>query len=161
MIVLGIDPGTRRIGYGLIQKEGASLTFVAAGILNIKSSEDAGALQETKSELDSLIKKYKPDAIAIERLFFSKNRKTGIAVAQARGVILLSATENNVPTKEFTPNAIKLALTGYGSADKKSVLKMVRLTLKNFREDVLDDASDALAMAIVCAEERARDIKFS
>jgi len=151
MIALGIDPGTRRVGYGLVRKDGAGLVFVAAGILKIASADDPSALEETKRELDALIKKYKPEVMGVERLFFAKNQKTAISVAQARGVILLCAKERGLPIREYTPNEVKLGVTGYGSADKKAVLKMVRLTLGLSELKVIDDASDALAIAIMAA----------
>jgi crossover junction endodeoxyribonuclease RuvC len=151
MIALGIDPGTRRVGYGLLKCEGSVLTFIAAGILIIKSTDDPSALQETKRGIDALIKKYKPDVMGIEKLFFAKNQKTALEVAQARGVILLAATEKNLPIKEYTPNEVKLGVTGYGLADKKAVLKMVRLTLGKHDLAVIDDASDALALAIMAS----------
>ena len=151
MISLGIDPGTRRIGYGIIQKNAGKLIFVAAGILDIKSSDDASALEETKNGIDKLIKKYKPDSMSIEKLYFAKNQKTAIAVAQARGVILLAAKEKGLLTKEYTPNEVKAGVTGYGFADKKAVLKMVRLILGKQDLAVIDDASDALALAIMAA----------
>jgi Holliday junction resolvasome RuvABC endonuclease subunit len=93
MISLGIDPGTRRIGYGIVRSEDNALEFVAAGILKIESVGDGGALVETKREIDRLFLKYKPDMISLEKLFFAKNQKTAMAVAQARGVILLAAEE--------------------------------------------------------------------
>ena len=93
MIALGIDPGTKRIGYGVVCKNGNTIAFVAAGLLNIKSNDDIGALTETKRGVDRLIKQYNPDVVGIEKLYFAKNQKTAIAVAQARGVILLSLNE--------------------------------------------------------------------
>src|SRR6266404_5426740 len=93
MVILGIDPGTRRIGYGLVKKDGQSIVFQDAGILEIKSSDDFSALLETKRELDKLIKKFKPELLAVEKLFFATNQKTAMAVAGARGVIILSALE--------------------------------------------------------------------
>ena len=154
MISLGIDPGTRRIGYGIIRKDGGDAVFVAAGLLDIKSGDDVAALREAKRETDLLIKKYKPDIMGIEKIYFAKNQKTAIAVAQARGIIILSASENNIPIKEYTPNEVKLGVTGYGFADKKAVLKMVRLILGKQELKVIDDASDALAIAIIAAGER-------
>ena len=151
MITLGIDPGTRRIGYGIIEGEGNSLSFLCAGILTIESTDDASALHETKTEVGKLIKKYKPAVMGIEKLFFAKNQKTAMAVAQARGVILLAAQEAAVPIKEYTPNEVKLGITGYGFADKKAVLKMVRLILGKQDLKVIDDASDALALAIMAS----------
>ncbi len=149
MVSLGIDPGTRRIGYGIIEKEHADVRFVAAGILEIASADDIPALQETKKGIDKLIKKYQPDVLAIEKLFFAKNQKTAIAVAQARGVILLSAAECGICVKEYAPNEIKSGIAGYGFADKKAMLKMVRLILGKRDLKVIDDASDALAIAIM------------
>lgn len=154
MITLGIDPGTRRIGYGVVSFINNELGFIAAGIMNIESDDDAGALVETRKEVEKLIKKYRPDAFGIEKLFFAKNRKTAMAVAEARGVIVLSAKEWGVPIKEYSPNEVKLGITGYGSADKKAVLKMVRLILKKTDLALIDDASDALALAIVTATQK-------
>ena len=154
MITLGIDPGTRRVGFGVILQEGSEAIFVEAGILPIRSTDDVGALYETKRELDKLITKHKPDVLAIEKLFFAKNQKTALAVAQARGVILLAAREHNVRIREYAPNEVKAGVTGYGAADKKAVLKMVRAILKQPGMDVIDDASDALALAILAAGER-------
>jgi len=151
MISLGIDPGTRRVGYGLVKKEGGNLSFLAAGILKIKSTDDEGALYEIKTGIEKLIKKYKPDVMGIEKLFFAKNQKTAIAVAQARGVIMVAATEKGVPIKEYAPNEVKSGVTGYGFADKKAVLKMVRLILGVHDLTVIDDASDALALAIIAS----------
>ena len=151
MITLGIDPGTRRIGYGVIEGEGNSLVFITAGILTIKSTDDASALHETKTEIGKLIKKYKPAVMGIEKLFFAKNQKTAMAVAQARGVILLAAQEVGLPIKEYSPNEVKLGITGYGFADKKAVLKMVCLILGKQGLKVIDDASDALALAIMAS----------
>jgi crossover junction endodeoxyribonuclease RuvC len=150
MITLGIDPGTRRVGYGVVRSEHAGeLKFIEAGILDIESIEDADALCDVKKGIDALIKKHKPDVVAVEKLFFAKNQKTALAVAQARGVILLSARESKVKICEYTPNEVKSGVTGYGFADKKAVLKMVQLTLGKHDLKIIDDASDALAIAIL------------
>lgn len=162
MIFLGIDPGTRRVGYGLIKTSDNhndsrginAVEFIAAGLLEIKSGSDAPALVETKRELDKLIKKYKPAAVAIEKLYFAKNQKTAIAVAQARGVALLAASEKNILIREYTPNEVKMGVAGYGQADKIAVLKMVRLILGKNDLKVIDDASDALALAILASGDR-------
>jgi crossover junction endodeoxyribonuclease RuvC len=149
MIALGIDPGTRRIGYGIVKAHGQDVEFIAAGLIDISAGNDVSALEETKRGLDKLIKKYKPEVMGIEKLFFAKNTKTALAVAQARGVILLSTKECGVRIKEYTPNEVKLGISGYGFADKKAVLKMVRLILKKQDLKIIDDASDALALAIL------------
>ena len=153
MISLGIDPGTRRIGYGAVRAEGSSVRFISAGILPITATDDLSAFQEIKKGMDSLLQQYSPDVIAVEKLFFSKNQKTAMAVAEARGVILLAAKESGIPTKEYTPNEVKAGVTGYGLSDKKAVLKMVRLILGKPDLSVIDDASDALAIAIVASRE--------
>jgi crossover junction endodeoxyribonuclease RuvC len=149
MIVLGIDPGTRRIGYGIVRKDGGAARFVAAGILDIVGIDDISALAETKKGVDALIKKHKPDALAVEKLYFAKNQKTALAVAQARGIIILSAHEHGLPIREYAPNEIKLGVAGYGFADKIAMLKMVKLILGEPELEVIDDASDALAIAIM------------
>lgn len=149
MIALGIDPGTRRVGYGVVRGNGREAEFIDAGILKVEGLDDATALTEINKELVKLIKKHRPEVVGIEKLFFAKNQKTAIAVAQARGVIVLCAEGEKVPIKEFTPNEVKLGVTGYGHADKKAVLKMVKLILGKHDLNVMDDASDALALAIM------------
>jgi crossover junction endodeoxyribonuclease RuvC len=153
-IALGIDPGSRRIGYGVVRADGSNCVYIAAGILTIKSADDASAIAETKKGMDRLIKKYKPEVVAVEKLYFAKNQKTALSVAQARGVILLSARECGIPIREYTPNEVKLGVTGYGFADKKAVLKMVRLILGKQNLRIIDDASDALALAILSTTSR-------
>jgi crossover junction endodeoxyribonuclease RuvC len=153
MIVLGIDPGTKRIGYGLVQKRGLHLTCLEAGILEVHALKPELVLQEAQRGLEKVIKKFKPDLLAIERLYFAKNKKTALAVAEARGVVLLSAAEFGLKIVEYAPNAVKLGVAGYGKADKKAVWKMVSLTL-GLTGKILDDASDALALAILgCGEK--------
>jgi crossover junction endodeoxyribonuclease RuvC len=155
MISLGIDPGSRRIGYGVVEKKkDNALRFIAAGILKIKSTSDIAALAETKKGAVALMKKYKPDIMGIEKLYFAKNQKTAMAVSQARGVLLLAAHDSGIPIREYAPNEIKLGVAGYGFADKKAVLKMVRLILGEHHLEIIDDASDALAGAIMAANER-------
>lgn len=154
MITLGIDPGSRRIGYGVVDAQNGTVRYVTAGIFNIKTKDDVSALEETKQEIDRLIKQYQPEVVAVEKIFFAKNQKTAIAVAQARGVVLLATKECGIRIKEYTPNEVKAGVAGYGFADKKAVLKMVRLILGKQDLKVIDDASDALALAIFCSGER-------
>lgn len=149
MIILGIDPGTQRVGYGAIKAMGNKLSFLDAGILRVDSKDSTRALLEIKQEMDRLIAHHRPEAVAVERLYFANNQKTALTVAQARGVILLSALEQEVQIIELSPTEIKTGLTGYGSSDKKAVLKMVRLILCEPSLEMIDDASDALAAAIV------------
>lgn len=157
MIALGIDPGTRRIGYGVVESHGHDITFIAAGIVTITMADDISALEETKKGLDKLIKKYKPNIMGIEKLFFAKNTKTALAVAQARGVILLATKERGIRIREYTPNEVKSGVAGYGFADKKAVAKMVRMILKKDDLKIIDDASDALALAILSTGDRLLD----
>jgi crossover junction endodeoxyribonuclease RuvC len=155
MIAIGIDPGSRRIGYGVVERNGVSLSLHDAGIFRISAREDIPALQETKQEIVKIISKVSPDIIALEKLFFVKNRTTGIQVAQARGVIITAAAESGIPIREFSPNEVKAGVTGYGLADKQAVAKMVRLILNEPRLEVIDDASDALAIAILALQKAA------
>jgi crossover junction endodeoxyribonuclease RuvC len=154
MVVLGIDPGSRRMGFGLVRHAGRELEFLAAGTLPIRSGQDAEALAEAKAALAELVSSWRPDLAAVEKIFFSKNRRTAIQVAQARGVALAACAELGLPIRELTPTEMKSALTGYGSADKRAVLKMVRLLLRAPELKVIDDASDALGLAIVAGGER-------
>jgi crossover junction endodeoxyribonuclease RuvC len=152
MNILGIDPGTRRAGFGLISKTGNELRLLDAGIFDVGKCTDNEALLLIKKQIDSLIKKYSPKVFSIEKLFFSKNQKTAMSVAESRGVSILAAMENHLSILEFSPNEVKSAIAGFGLADKKAVLKMVRLILKEPKLEVIDDASDALALAIVAAQ---------
>lgn len=154
MIILGIDPGTRRIGYGVVDNAPSRLKFIEAGLLAIKSKNDLGAIGETKKQIGEIIKKFKPDILSIEKIYFVKNRKTGIKVAEARGVIISSALTAGLKIEEYGPNEVKAALTGYGLADKKAVLKMVKIVLNEPRLRVIDDASDALALAIIAGRKK-------
>lgn len=150
MIILGIDPGTAIIGYGVINSD-RKLELIDYGC--IKTSADlstADRLVILNKELEKLLKKYKPDAVAVEDIFFFKNLKTAIKVSQARGVILLTIAHLKIPIYEFTPLQIKQAVACYGRAEKIQVQKMVK-TLLNLKDiPKPDDAADALAVAICC-----------
>ena len=149
---MGIDPGSTRIGYGIIKKDGGLLTALNYGVIEIKRTGTAELILKAAKEISKLIKKYRPDAVGIEKIYFSKNVKTGIEVAQARGALILEISKKRIPIKEFSPSEIKLTVAGYGLADKKAVAKMVAIIL-NLKEltGVLDDASDALAIAIAAS----------
>jgi crossover junction endodeoxyribonuclease RuvC len=153
MIILGLDPGTTRAGYGLVQIQGGKAQLLEAGLLKVPSKGDkADILEAIRSEIVKLCAKHEPKVIAIEKLFFAKNRKTALAVAEARGVMLMAAREAGADIHEYSPNEVKIAVTGYGGADKKAVLKMVRLILKAPDLKVIDDASDALAIALTAGQ---------
>ncbi|MFH1412424.1 MAG: crossover junction endodeoxyribonuclease RuvC [bacterium] len=152
MIILGIDPGIADTGYGVIEKQGNELINIDYGSIKTPAKTDMGKrLDSINKELKKIIKKHKPDLIAIEQLFFCKNVKTALIVGQARGVILLTCEQQKVPTTEFTPLQVKQAVAAYGGAGKMQVQKMVKILLK--LEDIPkpDDAADALAIAICAA----------
>jgi len=120
MIILGIDPGTATTGYGIIKKTRA-LECVCYGLIQTDaSSTPAQRLKKLNNELAKLIKKYQPEVLAIENLYFFKNLKTAMPVSQAKGVILLTAAKKNLPIHEFTPPQVKMAVSGYGNAEKKT-----------------------------------------
>ncbi len=152
---IGIDPGTTRVGYGVVEASGGSVRFVTAGIFPVASRARAERLAEIHRALLRLIDEHRPAGLGIEQLFFSTNQRTAMAVAEARGVLLLAAAERGVPIHELSPRAVKFGITGYGAADKRAVLKMVRLILREPDLRVLDDASDALALAILASGGRA------
>ncbi len=154
MLILGIDPGTATTGFGLIEKTKINGEYLLKdfGVIETnKKLSDAQRLQDLASDLLTLIKKYKPSAIGVEKLFFTTNQKTVMAVSQARGVILLIAQQNNVPIFEFTPLQVKNFICGYGKAEKKQVQYIVQKTFKLKTVPKPDDASDALAIAICTA----------
>ena len=148
---LGIDPGSHRIGYGVVSKNRRDLSSKDYGTIEFKPGENKERLVILEREMEKLIKKSKPSAIAIEKLYFSKNRKTALMVSESRGVIVLASKKSGIPVFEYDPTTVKQRITGYGLSDKKAVLKMVKifLNLQNFNG--FDDASDALAIAIVAA----------
>jgi len=151
MVIIGIDPGSTRIGYGVIRSD-KNLEFIDCGIIEIKQERTGDRIIEAAKKISKIIKKYQPELAGIEKIYFSKNVKTGIAVAQTRGALILEISKNRIPIKEFSPSEIKLVVTGYGLADKKAVAKMAAkiLSLEKLT-GVLDDASDALAIAITAA----------
>jgi crossover junction endodeoxyribonuclease RuvC len=152
VIVLGIDPGTAALGYGIVERTGARLRLVDAGCLQTPAS---WSLPQRLLAIHQLvadqIELHRPDLVAVERLFFSKNAQTAFAVGQARGVVLLAAAEAEVPVREATPNEVKTAVTGYGAADKEQVGRMVAVLLDLEAPPTPDDAADAVAVAIWAA----------
>lgn len=152
LVILGIDPGTTIVGFGIIEKNKNSLTCLDYGCIKTKpKSPEIEKIAIIERELSDIIKKIKPDKISIEKLFFFKNTKTAINVAQARGVVLSVCAQNNVAVCEFTPLQVKQAVSCYGRADKKQIQKMVKLILGLNKIPEPDDAADALACAITCA----------
>lgn len=152
MIILGIDPGFAITGVGVLKKVGQEVDYIAHECIITDKGEDfAIRLKKINQELNKIIKKYKPDCVAIEDLFFYKNVKTAMKVGQARGVIILTVIQNNLSIYEYTPLQIKQALTGYGRADKRQVQQMIKTVLKLKEIPKPDDAADALAIAFCCA----------
>ncbi len=152
MRILGIDPGTGILGFGVIDVEKGNITFVDAGVIRTPVKEDdAVRLLTIYDELTEIIKDTKPQMVSVEKLFFAKNVTTAMSVAQARGVVLLCAMQAGLQIVEYTPMQIKQAITGYGKADKKQMQEMVRIILGLESIPKPDDAADALAAAITHA----------
>lgn len=152
MIILGIDPGIGRCGWGIITINNSQLTVNNYGCVETSAKQNTEKrLVEIHEQIESLIKKYKPDVLAIEELFFNTNSKTAFVVGQARGVILLAAAKNKISVAIYTPLQVKMALTGYGRADKNQIGQMVKVILRLEKIPKIDDTSDALAVAITHA----------
>ena len=151
MIILGIDPGTAATGFAIIKKQSELRAIDYGCIRTSPQFSTAERLKETHQQIAKLIKKHRPDIIAVEDIFFFKNLKTAIKVSEARGVALLSASQAKIPIAEYTPLQIKQAVTSYGRADKSQVQKMVKVLLNLKEIPKPDDAADALAVAICCA----------
>lgn len=149
MRILGIDPGIAIVGFGLIESNRGSVRMLQYGAVTTEAGLPlATRLVQIKNDMTALIAQLKPDEIAVEELFFSKNITTGIAVAHGRGVILCTAERLGVPIFEYTPMQVKQAVAGYGLADKKQVMDMTKRLLKLKAVPKPDDAADALAIAI-------------
>ncbi len=152
MIILGIDPGTAIVGYGILSSNKNKLEMLDYGaILTDKALPQAERLGIVRDELEKIIRKYSPQIMAVESLFFFKNLKTAIKVAEARGVILSTGQAAGLMIVEFTPLQVKIATVGYGRAEKRQVQKMVQLILSLKELPQPDDAADALAIAICAA----------
>lgn len=152
MRILGIDPGTGRLGFGVIDAHKGKLTLVDAGIVTTPAHTPTNErLEDIFDSITGIISDLKPDVMAIEKLFFARNVTTAMSVAEARGVVLLAGQKAKMPIEEYTPLQIKQSITGYGKADKKQMQEMVRLQLGLKTVPKPDDAADALAAAIMCA----------
>jgi crossover junction endodeoxyribonuclease RuvC len=148
MKILGIDPGIGRTGYAILEHVGNDISLKVCGCITTTiGDEEHRRLLEIKTDLDLLIKKFKPDAVCIESLFFAANAKTAMSVGQARGVIVVTAAEHKLKIIEVTPLQVKIAATGYGKADKNQVHRMMQTVLKLKKIPKPDDAADAVAIA--------------
>lgn len=151
MLILGIDPGTTAVGYALLENKEGKQQVVLADLIHISSKNNEGRLVEIYKGIRSLLKNWHPKVLGIERLFFAKNQKTALAVAQARGVILLTAVLAGLKVYEYTPLEIKKAVSGDGRADKKQIKKILELTLPELKHlNISDDVLDAIAIALTC-----------
>jgi crossover junction endodeoxyribonuclease RuvC len=152
VIAIGIDPGTAACGFGVVRLEQGSVALVDAGVVRTPATaSEPQRLRQLHQAIGQLLTEHRPDRIAVERLFFQRNVQTAMVVGQARGIALLAASEWNVPIDEPTPNEVKQAICGNGSADKQQVSAMVQRLLGIRLDKVPDDATDALAIAIGCA----------
>lgn len=158
MVIIGIDPGVAKVGFGVVRKiqnpkskTQNRLRCLGYGLIQTSSFlPPAERLKKIHKELNKLIRKYRPEALAVESIYFFKNLKTALPVSQAKGVILLAAANKNIPVYEFTPLQIKMTVVGYGRAEKRQVQEMIKneLNLKELPKP--DDAADALAVAFCC-----------
>lgn len=146
--ILGLDPGYGRLGFGAVEVIKGEVGCLGCGVITTPADKKhAARLLELAEDIEALIKKFKPDLIAIETLFFAKNVTTALKVAEVRGVILLLAEKAGLETVEVRPNEVKMALTGYGKADKKQMQTMITKVLSLPATPQPDDAADALAIA--------------
>lgn len=149
MKILGIDPGMAIVGYGLINFDNDNCELISSGSIQTKKGEnEAVRLLEIYNDMQTIIEQLKPEAAAIEKLFFVHNQTTVMPVAHARGVILTVLAQHNIPIFEYTPMEVKKVLTGFGRADKKEVEQMVKISLGTDKLPKLDDTVDAVAIAI-------------
>ena len=149
MIIIGIDPGLATVGFGVIRKEENSIIPVSYGCIKTSSERRTPErLLEIYREVDALFEKYTPFAVAVERLFFSKNVTNAMSVSEARGVIFLAAQQRDIPIFEYTPNQVKQSVTGSGHADKKQMQEMIKRLLNLDELPEPDDAADGLSIAL-------------
>lgn len=149
MIIIGIDPGYAIVGIGVVEYVGNKFRMLEYNAITTPAGmPTVERLKKIYTEMTMYIDKYKPNAVAIEELFFNSNQKTAINVAQARGVLLVAVANKNVPISEYTPLQVKQSVTGYGRADKKQIQSMVKMILGLNVIPKPDDAADALALAI-------------
>ena len=149
MLILGIDPGYAIVGFGLVDSAGGTYRLRSCGAINTPAGVRLSArLLQIAADLEQLIGRFRPDVMAIEELFFNQNVTTGIGVAQARGVILMTAEKMGLPIFEYNPSQVKQAVVGYGKAEKRQVMDMTRRLLGLSAVPKPDDAADAVAIAL-------------
>lgn len=149
MVILGIDPGYATVGYGVIENSGGGAKALAYGAITTAPGRDLSVrLLEIYRDMQTLLDKFQPDAVAVEELFFNTNITTGIQVAQARGVILISCAQRGLTPFEYSPSQVKQAVVGYGKAEKRQMMELTRTILHLSKLPRPDDAADALAIAL-------------
>jgi crossover junction endodeoxyribonuclease RuvC len=162
VIVLGIDPGTAAVGYGILERTGSRLRAVDYGVVVTSAQRSLPErLHVIHIAVSDLIDLHRPTVMGVERLFFTRNAQTAFGVGQARGVVLLAAAQHHVAVCEATPNEVKTAVAGYGAADKEQVARMVAVVLEMADRPTPDDAADALAVAIWAAHSAPSDPRAS
>ncbi|OGF61703.1 hypothetical protein A2662_02315 [Candidatus Giovannonibacteria bacterium RIFCSPHIGHO2_01_FULL_45_33] len=150
--ILGVDPGIERLGWGLVEKNSNKIARVNSGVKKTSKNKPVSErLWEIYQFLDELIAKEKPTGLSTEKLFFSKNVKTALVIGEVRGIILALGAKHGLSIKEFAPSEVKLAICGYGHASKEGVAEMLKLTINMPKNKLLDDETDALALAVVSA----------
>lgn len=153
--VCGIDPGLARLGWAIVETSGQTMKLVAGDCLETSADQATERrLLELYTGLSQMLQRYQPQAVGIEKLYFTKNVSTGIAVGQARGIVLLAAAAAHLPIVEFTPTAVKQAVTGDGRADKRQIQHMVSLLLHLHQLPKHDDTTDAIAVAVCASTHR-------
>ncbi|HZD43151.1 MAG TPA: crossover junction endodeoxyribonuclease RuvC [Methanomicrobiales archaeon] len=150
MIVIGIDPGLARLGYGLIRVGGGAVEAVAYGCIETSGKEmrTSQRLLQIHTELEKILDDYRPDELAIEKLFFARNTTSAMNVSEVRGIVLLDAEKRSIPITEYTPNQVKQAITGSGKADKHQMQEMIKRLLRLEKVPRPDDTADALSIAL-------------
>ncbi len=162
MVILGIDPGYARLGYGAVRMENSKLQHMGNGTIETSANKSLSErLEYIFDSCNEMLEKCSPDALAIEKLYFQNNQKTAIDVAQARGVILLSARKHSIQIFEYTPLQVKTIITGYGRAEKSQIMYMIKKLLNLDKMPKYDDAADALAIALCHAQWANREKLFS
>jgi len=148
VIILGVDPGLRKTGYGIIEKDGQTYRFVEAGVIRLDNIADThDRLLMLHNEIERIILTFKPSCMSLEKVFLGKNVRSAFMIGEARAVCIIVAKRFDIPIYEYATRSVKQGLTGFGASGKESVKHMVKLLL-GVKEDLKDDASDALALAI-------------
>jgi crossover junction endodeoxyribonuclease RuvC len=162
MRILGLDPGTASVGYGIVEESEGQVSVVVYGVIRTepKDGDSARRLQIIYEQLNELLSQFKPDAAAVEELFFGRNITTAISVGQARGVLLLALANAGIPIAEYSPPKIKEAVSGYGNASKQQVQYMVQNLLDLEEIPKPDDAADGLAVALTHFQHRRYEMLY-